>query len=258
MNGKLLSCSIIYVTALVLAGCGVLTGFQPQPEWNMSQETPIIIARNCCGFVTQTYATNHIFDAQIWGDGRIIYSSIFDTGVRFVRTAQLSTTRVQSLLREIIDDGFFQMEDNYGEYAIADASEQCLVVHLVQKSKTVCQYVRGAPPEFEELYMKVWSVAWGRSEPYEPKVAYLESQLLDFSNFPGLMPHREWSETDSGISLASATSGLCIEGLALEQAWNIVNQDMWVGLVSQDRDIYQITLQISGVSMIAPPTPCVE
>lgn len=241
---------------MLLSACGLLFSFQPNPEWNELQDDPIIVASNCCGFVTRTYAINHIFDAQIWGDGQMIWTSVNNSGVRTVWEAHLSDADIRDLIQAFVDSRFFLMDDEYGEGLVADASKKCLEIDLISRSKRVCETFDSAPPEFGELYMTVWRAAWNTSTNYQPQRAFLKSELLDFSGFPEFMPHREWSIPQTGLSLSNATHGICIGGTALDLAWGIVNEDMWVGVVLENREVYQITLQISGVSMVPPESSC--
>jgi hypothetical protein len=228
----------------------------PIPEliWDEDPETVVLSGTFCCGFVPRLAVTNYIPDFTIFGDGRMIWSIIDqNTGGRQVFTAQLSAETVESLLTRIAEAGFFGWQDNYADLSVSDLPEQCLQVNLVSVSKSVCEYHKGAPAAFHELYDYLAAGAEQAGEPYLPEAAYLTTESLGRDINLGDQRVSALDEAALGFSLTTAQEGLWIEGDALARLWEEVNAQPWLPVVEDGQSFFQLGLQIPDLSIVAPP-----
>jgi hypothetical protein len=239
--------------ALAVVACQALSTPSPEVKWDTSPEKVIIRATFCCGLVPESFARNYIPDVQVWGDGRILWSQTGSSGERRVREGHLSESELKGLLERVVDDGFFGWEDNYADYSVTDMPSKCLSVELAGKTKSVCEYYKGAPEAFHALYDHIASGAGTTGADFVPEKAYLTAAPRTFSG--PVQPDLHWPAASVGFSLSEAVSGKWVEGEAAELAWRVVNKNQW-GHVVQDGDTYyQLVVQVPGVSQNAPPAP---
>ncbi len=245
---------LLFLSLFLLGTSACATLFPPRPAitWDTDPEALIVSATYCCGFVLSYEVENYIPDAQIWGDGRIIW--VEEGGdQRKVFEGALTQGQMADFLRFIETEGFFGWEDLYANYNITDHAHQCLEIVLLEESKRVCEYIEGAPRAFHYLYNRIAKGAGATGTAFIPDSGYLISYL-----FPRLYAKRYfndqiWEADKMGFSLEEAVHGLWIEGEVLETAWEIVNINIWRNLIQDGEDYYEIAIQIPGVSAQAPP-----
>ena len=224
----------------------------PEVAWESSPETQIVSATHCCGFVPEEVMINYIPEAQVFGDGRIIWTQISEDGQRSVLEGTLSTQQIEDLLQQAVDYGFFGWEELYtSPLSPSDLPSQCLFIRLADLSRRVCEYYEGAPEEFHQLYETLKSGAGASSTEYVPEKGYVVARTVPTPDWT--VP--AWDAGTLGFSLSQASEGAWIDGEALEAAWSLVNQNPGGGVVQEGDAYYQITLQIPGVSMEQPPAP---
>jgi hypothetical protein len=244
---------VCFALALAAVACQALATPGPEVKWDASADKVIIRATFCCGLVPQGYAENYIPDVQVWGDGRILWAQTGSSGERRVREGHLTESELKALLERMVDDGFFGWEDNYADYTVTDMPSQCLSVELAGKTKSVCEYYKGAPEAFHQLYDHIAGGAGTTGADFAPTKAFLTAAPRTFSG--PVQPDLHWPADSVGFSLSEAVSGKWVEGEALELAWRVVNAKQWGGVVQDGDTYYQLVVQVPGVSQNAPPAP---
>jgi hypothetical protein len=227
---------------------------QGQPgevAWNPDPAAVIISASFCCGFVPEVVRLNYLADATVWGNGRIIWTE-YAGQERQVWQGQLSPEQLRALLSQAQQAGFFNWEDRYADNTVADAAEKCLSIRLLDQSKQVCEYFKGAPEAFHQLYALVTAGAGANGAPYLPQRAYLTALPLPGGG-SGFVADEQWSAQTMGFSLSQATAGRWVEGPALQSAWQRVNRKWSNPLVQEESAYFQIALQLPGLSLLEPP-----
>jgi hypothetical protein len=224
--------------------------------WDQSPQAKIVSATFCCGFAPEFATTNYIPAAQIWGDGRIIWAQIDTDGKRRVLEGMLSQDQLANFLQSAVEQGFFGWKELYADpLSPTDLPTQCLYIQLESQSRTVCEYHEGAPQEFHELYDTLANGAGVTGKEFIPEKGYLVAfaqPAPDQAGEGNTLP--AWDADTLGISLSQATQGTWIEGLALKTAWELLKDKPWGTAVQEKDSVYQISLQIPGVSMVEPPT----
>lgn len=239
--------------ALAALACNALTASGPEVKWDAGPDAVIIRATFCCGLVPESFALNYLPDAQVWGDGRILWAQTGNSGERRVLEGHLTEAEMEALLQRVVDDGFFGWKDNYADYTVTDMPSKCLTVELASQSKSVCEYYKGASQAFHELYAHIADGAGTTGADFVPEKAYLTAAPRTFSG--PVQPDLHWPTDSVGFSLSEAVGGRWVEGEAAELAWRVVNKNLW-GHVVQDGEVYyQLVVQVPGVSQNAPPTP---
>ncbi|HJS30062.1 MAG TPA: hypothetical protein VJ768_10595 [Anaerolineales bacterium] len=232
----------------------------PEPDmedasWDTNPEALIISATFCCGFVPQSAVINYIPDAQVWGDGRIVWVEQSDDGTRRVLEGQLSLEELGLLIERIQDAGFFEWEDRYANQQVADYADKCINVNLVEQQKSVCEYYEGAPAEFHEIYDVLSTGAGASGEAYMPETGFLT--VIPLGPTTQINPADvagTWDAAEMGISLSEVGEGVWVEGPALEAAWAAVNFRPWNPMVQEGENYYLLGLQIPNLSMAPPPS----
>lgn len=202
----------------------------------------------------QLVEVNYIPDARIWGNGRIIWVHRADGGGRHVLEGHLTPDEMATLLQRMEDDGFFDWEDMYAERNVLDAATKCLAVELESRSKRVCEYVKGAPDAFHELYKYIANGAETTGKEYLPERGYLVAYPLGSTDQPVSEVHLNWTADSLGFSLSNAAEGMWVEGEALKMAWPVVNANPWSMVVRDGDTYYQISIQVPGVTLTDPTT----
>ncbi len=223
-------------------------------SWPTDPEAVILSATFCCGFVPQLVVMNYVSDATIFGDGRYIWVETDENGARQVFETQLTADQIESLLQQVATAGFFSWQDRYENPLVADAAEQCIEVRLLNQTKSVCEYFEGAPEAFHQLYDQLRQGAGHTGQPYTPERGYLKALPIQAeAQITAEEATLNWNTEAMGISLSKATAGVWLEGLALEQAWQVVNANPYNNVVQEGDQLYQLAVQIPGLSQAELP-----
>ncbi|MDX1436384.1 MAG: hypothetical protein R3335_06220 [Anaerolineales bacterium] len=228
-----------------------------QLPWDTDPEALIISATFCCGFAPQLALTNYIPDAQVWGDGRVVWVEQSDDGSRRVLEGHIDLGELELLLNRIKDAGFFEWDEYYSNPQVADFADKCINVNLLEGEKSVCEYYEGAPAAFHELYALLSEGAGAPDgEDYAPESGFLTVIPLG-SDVPteSVDAMLNWDAPGLGISLSVVEDegGAWVSGTTLEAAWQVVNQRPWNPLVQEGDSFYMLGLQVPNLSMV-PPT----
>lgn len=227
----------------------------PPLIWDTNPDTRIVLATFCCdGPVIEELVRPYIPEAQVWGDGRFLWTKRDDNGVRQVMVKQLTTDEMTELLQEITTSGFFDWEQQYVGEPVVDAASQCLTITLTNQTKTVCATHGGAPDAFYALFDWFSQGAGMSGALYWPERAYLTGFQLADTVTPLLEPDLGWPESLANVPVAEAVTGLWLdEGEALRLLWEAANHSLYHMPVVGDGDKrYRIILQLPGVSWIEP------
>lgn len=236
---------------LALTALACNTFFPPRPavEWDPDPQTVVIELYTAGGLVPQYFLDNYIPAARVWGDGRIIWVEDQAGGGRRVLAGQLTPDAMRALLQQIVDAGFFGWQDTYEPpYQVYDAGSTVFSVHLRATSKTVSEYFQGAPEKFHELAGVMASGAGAAGAEFTPARGYLRAHPQTTGEAAS-----DWPDAAAGFTLAEAQAGRWVEGAALHAAWAAVNQNPWNTPVRSAGQVYQLTLQVPGVSFLEPP-----
>ena len=246
--------SLCSLAALLLSQLACNTFFPPKPdiEWTTDPETIVIQASFGGGLVPQNFALNAVPDAQVWGDGHIIWVDYDTHGARRVLEGYLTTAQMETYLGQVVNAGFFGWENFYSNPDVYDAGTQCLSIHLASESKSVCEYFEGAPSAYHKLYNEVAGGLAMEGSDYVPTRGYLTAWAIgDLYSQPVAL---HWPADSVGLSLREAQGGVWVEGEALELAWRTLNTNLYA-IVQEGDAYYQLVVQVPGVSQSEPPAP---
>lgn len=231
------------------------TASSPTALWDTSPGALIISITHCCGFVPEVVVANYLPQAQVWGDGRIVWTQTGANNERIVLEGRLTPEQLASLLAKAKEIGFFEWQELFTDpMAPTDMPSKCIAVTTAERSNRVCEYFQGAPQAFHDFYATLAGGVGVEGSPYTPTSGYLVARQVpgpDQAGEPGKYP--AWDVSALGASLAGAGEGLWVEGQALQTAWELVNENPWGPMVEEDGKLYHLSLQIPGVSMNQPP-----
>ena len=261
---RLVSATNIFLVLLWLAACSRTsttgnipskTTSPPLLTWDTDPKTRTVLATFCCdGPITDELVHPYIPEAQIWGDGRFLWTEQNADGVRQVMVKQLTADEMVELLHEITVAGFYKWEEHYVGEPVVDAASQCLTLALAEQTKKVCATHGGAPDAFFVLFDWLSQGAGAIGIPYRPEKAYLTGFQLEDTSLSWPEPDLTWPETLARVPLGEAISGIWLdddEGLQL--LWEATNYDPYHMPVVADGDTrFRIILQVPGVSWIKP------
>lgn len=242
---------------LALAGATLAcnTFFPPRPDvaWDPDPAALVIELYSAGGLVPATFMDNYIPAARVWGDGRIIWTTFPAGGSRRVLIGQLTPDELRALLQQFVEAGFFGWQDFYEPpYQIYDGATTTLTVQLQSTSKSVSEYMEGAPAQFHTLGGQLASGAGAAGTDYVPERGYLRAYPLGAGSEPAQFV---WPAERFGFGLAEAAgAGRAVDGEALQFAWTALNQAQFASFAS-DGQLYTLTLQVPGVSYLEPPAP---
>jgi hypothetical protein len=223
--------------------------------WDTSPDAKTIVATLCCGLAPDLLRINYLPAALVWGDGRILWTKSDSKGHRQVLEGKLSQDQMSALVQGAISQGFFDWNELYkSPNSPTDLPPKCISFQLKDRSHRVCEYFKGAPAEFTDLYKTLASGAGLEGKDYRPSKGFLVTHPQDPSYKPASTGQSlVWDAKSTNLSLSKAINGLWIEGPALEAAWDLVQSRPAGPMVKDDGTYYQLSLQIPDVSMIEPP-----
>lgn len=227
----------------------------PIPNWDTNPNTRTVLATFCCdGPIVEELVRPYIPEAQIWGDGRFLWTEQDADGVRQVLVKQLTTDEMTELLQEISLAGFFDWDEQYVGEPVVDAASQCLTFALAGQTKTVCATHGGAPDAFFTLFDWLSNGSGTVGIPYRPERAYLTGFQLEDTSVSLPEPDLTWPETIADVPLGEAINGLWLDDEeALQLLWEAANRNPYHMPVVADGDArFRIILQVPGVSWIEP------
>lgn len=197
----------------------------------------------------------YIPEAQVWGDGRIIWVS-YKGSERRVLAGQLTTDQMEALLQRIAEAGFFAWQDEYYTLGGNSTPPMRLAVSLLGQSKEVQEH-GGAPEVYYELAEWLSNGAGASGSEYTPRQGYLTASC--WPDIETITAATEWPAAASGFTLDQIGNGRYIENEVLAFAWQVVNQHPRgpVNVNSNNHDCV-IMVQIPGVSFFEPPPPSVS
>jgi hypothetical protein len=240
--------------SLAVLACSTLLPPRPETAWDPDPAAVVLQVTNCCGFVPYEVALNYIPDATLWGDGRIVWVEAGPGGQRRVLEGRLTPDEQRGFLDRIAAAGFFGWESNYGDYSVTDLASRCLTVTLAATRHQVCEYYRGAPAAFDDLYAAAAQGAGAAGADFVPERGYLSARELEGFE-PGTTTVVPWPAEAAGFPLAEAQGGRWVEGEALRAAWEAVNANFWGQAVEDAGRYYQLVVQVPGLSQSEPPAP---
>ncbi len=229
-------------------------------RWNHNPEARVVLATYCCDSpITQELVRPYIPEAQLWGDGRLLWIEHQADGERQVFMRQLSASEMAASLQEMIAAGFFGWDEQYVGEPVVDSASKCLTVTLTDQTKTVCETHGGAPGAFDTLFDWLSQGAGANGTLYLPETAYLTGFRLEDTGVPLPEPEVAWPRTLSHIPVGDAISGLWIEGEDLLPLWEAANQNPYhMPVVEDNNDRYRVILQVPGVSWLEPDTTALD
>ncbi len=252
-KGMLQITFVLGVAMALLMACSALFAPRPELNWDANPEAVILTVSTGGGFVPEHVWFNTLVDARVWGDGRIVWVEQQADGARMVYEGQLSRAALVAFLERASQAGFFGWKDLYSNQNVADASTRCISIHLLSRSKEVCEYYEGAPEGFEDLYALAADGLGAQGEPYVPERGYLIASEVIYEAPPESV--LEWDTAAVGFELSDAEDGIWVEGLVLLAAWEGINSDSWgAAPFSDGTGYYVLTLQIPGLSLNEPPS----
>ena len=160
--------TVLGLAVLVLLSCRLLS---PAPDltWDPSPDALIIRATGDGGMEPVVAPINRIPFAQVWGDGRIIWTTSQADGTREVMRGQLTQAQLTALLEEFAREGFFRWKNHYSPRdMVYDSTTTSLYVNLLEESKGVSEYHDGAPKGFGKLVGRVSSGAGAEGQAHVP------------------------------------------------------------------------------------------
>jgi hypothetical protein len=227
---------------------------------NHNPEARIVLATYCCDSpTTQELVRPYLPEAQLWGDGRLLWTEHDANGERQVYIGQLSAEDMAGLLQEVVTAGFFGWDERYLGEPVVDAASRCLTVTLTDQTRTVCETHGGAPDAFYTLFDWLSQGAGAAGTPYLPQMAYVTGFRLEDTGVPLPEPDVAWPQALSHIPVGDAINGLWLEGEDLVPLWQAANQSPYqMPVVEDGNGRYRVILQVPGVSWIEPDTTALD
>ncbi len=164
----LLTLVLLATSAALLTGCGekeVSLEYEPQPE--------LCVVKVESGGGLPYPGDDLIPLFQLYGDGRCVkYQADPDGGGGYVQ-GKLDQAAMADLLSKLAQTGFFDLEGEYRDPEVYDATYRSIAVDLVEADKTVTVWMLSEVPEFDEVYGLILDYPIGETSTYVPEQGYL-------------------------------------------------------------------------------------
>jgi hypothetical protein len=263
MKGMVLTVAVASILFWLVSCAGtsaeinVTPTLTPVPHflWDTSPDGRVLLATYCCASpTTEELIRFYIPEAQLWGDGRFLWTEQDEKGARQVFVAWLTADEMQALLQEIASAGFFTWEKEYVGEPVVDGVSKCLTVTLVDQMETVCETHGGAPSPFYTLFDHLSQGAGYNGTLFHPDRAFVTGFGPADLAGPQLAAALTWEETQASFPVSRVLSGIWLEdGPALRLLWDAANRDPYRMPVVEDGDnLYRLILQVPGASWIEP------
>ena len=227
----------------------------PRFTWDANADVRVMLATQCCPSpTTEELVRFYIPEAQLWGDGRFLWTEWDEGGARQVFVTRLSSDEMQALLQEIAAIGFFEWDAEYQGEPVVDAAGKCLNITLTDRDRTVCEADGGAPVAFYTFFDRLSQGAGNSGLLFQPERAYVTGFQLEELVGPRSAADLTWEEMQTQGPATQVLSGFWLEqGETLQMLWDAANQDpYYMPLVEDGDQLYRIILQVPAVSWIEP------
>lgn len=263
MKGMILTAAIASVLFWLVSCAGtsaertVTQPSTPRPNfiWDTDPDVRIMLATYCCDSPTiEELVRSYIPEAQLWGDGRLLWTEQDEERARQVFVAWLTPDEMQALLQETASAGFFGWEEVYADEVVVDGTSRCLTITLLDRDKSVCETHGGAPSAFYMLFDHLSQGAEYNGTLFHPDRAFVTGFRLEDLVGPRPAAELRWEEMQVQGPATQILSGFWLEqGETLQMLWEAANQDPYhMPLVEDGDQLYRIILQVPGVSWIEP------
>jgi len=246
--------TVIVALVLITVVTAILYLFLPlrvETEWDTSPDTRVIKVRDYFG--ESDY--NDIPDAQVWGDGRIIWVERRADGERRVLEGYLSDKEMLLLITQLIDAGFFKGYRRFPSWNIefgrwlnvnlANDYYEVLVIPLDPRLKYDNEIVL-------DLVDFLKSGAGTTGVDFTPTVGRLIVYPVEDTSLPAdAKAEYHWPDDEFGYGLEAVYTNKphnerLITGEELSFAWGIVNSP--TPLVESRGKVYWIAVVVPNVS----------
>lgn len=228
----------------------------PRPlDWSVDPGTRVVLATTCCDSpTTEELVRFYIPEAQLWGDGRFLWTEQDEEGARQVFVTWLSTNEMQALLQEVAAAGFLEWDAKYQGEPVVDAAGKCLNITLTDQERSVCEAHGGAPAAFYTLFDRLSQGAGKSGTLYQPERTYVTGFQLEELVGPRPEAELSWEEMQVQGPATQILSGFWLDDEKIVlKLWKAANQDGYHMPLVEDGDrFYRIILQVPGVSWIEP------
>jgi hypothetical protein len=264
MKGRVLPTAVASILFWLLVSCTGISAdgtATPAPTtlphfiWDVNPDVRMMLATHCCASpTTEELVRFYIPEAQLWGDGRLLWTEQDEEGTRQVFVAWLTADEMQALLQQIASAGFFAWKEEYTGEPVVDGISKCLTVTLVDQVETVCETHGGAPSAFYTLFDHLSQGAGYNGTLFHPDRAFVTGFGPAELAAPQLAAALTWEETQASFPVSHVLSGIWLEdGRTLQLLWDAANRDPYrMPLVEDGDQLYRLILQVPGVSWIEP------
>jgi hypothetical protein len=187
-------------------------------------------------------------DIRVWGNGRTVTLTYQDHS-RVIKTGFMSEDYIRSVLNGINKLGFF--DPNEKDNVNTSATSWHMTINL--RSKPVTHFWGYDQEPYHFLQTSI------QSNPdlkvFNPDAGYLVAKpAFGYTSAVTAIP--TWPE-NFGFSLADVTKqGRWITNPEIGFIWNVINQNLLNPIISDQGQIYQVGLEIPGISEKNPPFNC--
>ncbi|NPV59405.1 MAG: hypothetical protein HPY75_07050 [Actinobacteria bacterium] len=197
---------------------------------------------------------------RLFGDGTFLALEEQGCGNMLVR-GHLEQADVEDLLRRVAGAGFFDLEDEYADPDVYDATYRMIAVDLAETDKSVKVWMTRDVPAFDAAYDLILAYPLGETSEYVPERGYLvvvrypldeggdRQQLDPGSEVYGLLP-----DAATLNRAADAHTAVALEGAAFARLKEYENSQESRGLYLRQADSVLVVYPVYEPRMADTPS----
>jgi len=110
-------------------------------DWNRAPESIVVRLDNRPVGESPAYSLNSITPCTLWGDGRVVWSTVAEYGAEDILEARVTDDAViRAFLEDIIGRGFYEWEDELIQPGESNPVIESITVSLYDETRTVRRY----------------------------------------------------------------------------------------------------------------------
>jgi hypothetical protein len=223
-------------------------------DWERDPNTIVVRLDSLSDQESPAFILNSIPPCTLWGDGRVVWTTLNATGAQDVLEARVDEAAVRAFLEAIINRGFYDWQDELVPPSTANPIVQSITVYLYGEVRTVRRFSSWPLDGYVQILESCRALS---AQPVlvMPTAGWISAYVVPRDT---MAPNWYWPD-DAPFTLkelAENGESRWLEGDLATNVWLSTREDRGdIQVIERDGSAYQIAMAVPGYSRDAAPPP---